>query len=141
METGHGGHAHVTLMLTTPGVNEVTLDSYHSDSLQVDLGSPKFLPAVMFVALPLRNPAKLSGRLKDVFDQRTTTNLVCWDLKVKNTRTKLRVTLIKINNISVCDEGGDTPLDLWSARDIEPAAVYSTSYSEGCTRHRTTWWL
>lgn len=53
---------------------------YHSDSLKVHLSSPEFLPAVMFVTFPLRNTAELSSWLKDVFDQRTTTDLVCWDL-------------------------------------------------------------
>lgn len=76
-------------MLTTHlTLIKLRLDSYHSNSLQVDLSSTKFLPAVMFVALPLRKPAKLSSWLEDIFDERTTTNLVCWDLKVKNKQWK-----------------------------------------------------
>lgn len=59
--------------------------AYHSDPLQVDLGSAEFLPAIMFVTLPLGNATELSGRLKDVFHQRTTTNFVCWDLMCQET--------------------------------------------------------
>lgn len=54
---------------------------YHADSLQVHLGPPQLLPAVVFVALPLRDPAELSGGLEHVFDQRTAADLICWDLR------------------------------------------------------------
>lgn len=68
--------------------------TYHPDSLQVHLSSPKLFPVVMPVAFSFGDSAVLSCQLKHVLHKRTPTHLVHWDLD----RPKARKTTLIIGN-------------------------------------------
>ena len=70
------GSGDLCLTLATTSIR-----TYHTHALQVHLGPPQLLPAVVAVALALGQAAEVTCELKDVPNQGTTTYLISWHLQ------------------------------------------------------------
>lgn len=66
----------------------------HSDSLKVHFSPAEFLPAVVFVTLAFGHPAVLTGGLKYITDQWTTTDFICRDLQSPTFKRQFKNTFL-----------------------------------------------
>lgn len=57
------------------------METYHTHTLEVHFGSPQLLPAVVTVALALRQAAEFTREFKDITHKGAPTYLICWHLQ------------------------------------------------------------